>query len=168
MTMKYTLFYTCRGQAGLRLFACLLSIMIISFHNPALAEEYEQELLHGETADEHPKTAEMDHDEDHEQAELEFSDAELKEFSIELAHAGPGLIYKTLDLAGEVIVQPDRLYHIVPRVSGVVRQVYKQLGDRVEVGDLLATLSSHELADAKAQFVAADSLLKLVNTNLQW
>ncbi|MEO1881093.1 MAG: efflux RND transporter periplasmic adaptor subunit, partial [Methylococcales bacterium] len=65
------------------------------------------------------------------------------------------------------IVAPERLYHVVPSVSGIVRQVYKHLGDRVKAGDLLATLSSRDLADAKAQFVAANSLLQLANASLK-
>lgn len=98
---------------------------------------------------------------------LQLSTAELREFSIELAQAKPGVINKTLELTGEVIVAPERLYHVAPRVSGVVRQVFKHLGDKVQDGDILATLSSRDLATAKAQFVAADSLLQLANANLQ-
>jgi len=104
---------------------------------------------------------------EHEESALALSPAEQKEFSIELRKAGPGVILKSLDLTGEVTVEPKRLYHVVPRVSGVVLQVYKHLGESVKTGDLLATLSSRELADAKARFVAADSLLKLANSNLQ-
>ncbi len=66
-----------------------------------------------------------------------------------------------------MIVAPERLYHVVPWVSGVVRQVYKHLGEQVKNGDLLAILSSRELAAAKAQYVTADSLLRLADTNLQ-
>ena len=115
----------------------------------------------------------QDHDEGdahhggHEEPALNFSLSQLKEFSISLVRAKPGIISKTRELTGEVIVAPERLYHVVPRVSGVVRQVYKHLGDAVKAGDLLAVLSSRGLADAKANFVAADSLLQLANTNLQ-
>lgn len=41
------------------------------------------------------------------------------------------------------------------------------MGDYVKAGDLLAVLSSRDLADAKAGFAATDSLLQLANTNLQ-
>ncbi len=110
--------------------------------------------------------AEQNHHEEHEEHALNLSEAELQEFSIQLAKAKPGLIHKTLNLSGEVIVAPQRLYHVVPTVSGVVRQVFKHLGDEVEAGELLAILSSRELADAKAQFVAMDSLMQLANANL--
>ncbi len=109
-----------------------------------------------------------DHEhEGHEETALEFSAEELQEFDIKLAQAKSGKISKSLELTGEVIVAPERLYHVVPWVSGVVRQVYKHLGEQVKNGDLLAILSSRELAAAKAQYVTADSLLRLADTNLQ-
>ncbi len=149
--------YTMRGQVSVkRIFKILMLLFIFSFSALALSADHEHE-KHGEH-DEHAG---------HEEPELKFSAAELKEFSIELTRAKSGVIKKTLDVAGEVIVEPKRLYHVVPRVSGVVLQVYKFLGETVKAGDLLATLSSRELANAKAKFVAADSLLKLANTTLQ-
>ncbi len=125
------------------------------------AHEHHKEQTHHEVHAHNEEHAE------HEAAELKFSPAELEEFSIKLAQAQAGEINTTLELTGEVIVAPERLYHVVPSVSGVVRQVYKHLGDRVKAGDLLATLSSRDLADAKAQFVAANSLLQLANASLK-
>jgi cobalt-zinc-cadmium efflux system membrane fusion protein len=133
------------------------------------SEQHEQHKDEGEKGHKHEKEEKHEEhggEEGHEEPELKFSAAELQEFSIKLAQAQSGVINKTLNLTGEVIVAPERLYHVVPRVSGVVRQVFKHLGDEVKAGDLLATLSSRDLADAKAEFVATDSLLKLANANL--
>lgn len=135
---------------------CSLSI-ILSVFTFVFAEEHEQHEAH-ELHKGH---------EGHDESELNFSTAQLQEFDIQLAQATLGVINTTLDLTGEVIVAPERLFHIVPRVSGVVRQVFKYLGDKVIAGDLLATLSSRELANAKAAFVATESLLQLANTNLK-
>ncbi len=124
---------------------------------------------HDHEEEQHEQHNNEDHDGqgEHEEPELSFSSAELEEFDITLDQAKSGVINKTMELTGEVIVAPEHLYHVVPRVSGVVRQVFKHLGDKVKAGDLLATLSSRDLADAKAEFVAADSLLQLANTNLK-
>ncbi len=153
---------------NLQLISHIFSLFIIlSVPSFALAEEYPQEHGQHEDHEEHEKGEEHGEHEGHEEPELKFSAAELQEFSIKLDQAHPGVINETLNLTGEVIVAPERLYHVVPRVSGVVRQVFKHLGDKVKAGDLLATLSSRDLADAKAEFVAADSLLKLANANLK-
>lgn len=137
-------------------------------HNHGDIQQNEHQYLeHNDQVEEHRgKDNHVGHN-DHEEAELTFSNAELNEFSIQLAQTKPGVINKTLDLTGEVIIAPERLYHVVPRVPGVVRQVFKHLGDKVKTGDLLATLSSYSLADAKAQLVSANSLLQLANTNLK-
>ncbi|GFO75238.1 membrane fusion protein, cobalt-zinc-cadmium efflux system [Bathymodiolus platifrons methanotrophic gill symbiont] len=143
-------------RVNLKLISCIFSLFIILSVPPfAFAEE------HGDEHGQH------ENHEEHKEPELNFSAAQLQEFDIKLAQAKSGVINKTLNLTGEVIVAPERLFHIVPRVSGVVRQVFKHLGDKVIAGDLLATLSSRELANAKAEFVAGESLLQLANTNLK-
>ncbi|RKZ47852.1 MAG: hypothetical protein DRQ48_03680 [Gammaproteobacteria bacterium] len=98
--------------------------------------------------------------EDHEE-HIELSENEIKEFEIKIVKAESGSIKETLTVPGEVTLNPDRLVHIVPRVSGITKNVYKTLGERVETGDLLATLSSRELAEIKAETDAAKSRYEL-------
>ncbi len=143
-----------------KLIPSLLTILIYTTSNIALSAD------HAHEKHEHHETEAHGHAE-HEEPELKFSTAQLKEFSIELAQAEAGVINHTQALTGEIIVEPERLYHVVPRVSGVVLKVFKHLGDRIKAGDLLATLSSRDLADAKVQFIAADSLLRLSNENMR-
>lgn len=154
--MKQTRYVTPQKPCYLALISSAFCLLIILTTQP-LAQAEEQSNSH---------TRHEDHEE-HEEAELSLSAAQLQEFDIKLAQAKSGIIFTSLNLTGEIIVAPERLYHVVPRVSGVVRQVFKHLGDKVKAGDLLATLSSRDLANAKAEFVAADSLLQLANTNLK-
>ncbi|OHE57011.1 MAG: hypothetical protein A2Z47_02005 [Thermodesulfovibrio sp. RBG_19FT_COMBO_42_12] len=96
-----------------------------------------------------------EHSESDDKKVLHISEAEMKEFGIEVGTAGPGKIEIQLSLPGEVVANADRLVHVVPRVSGVVRDVRKNLGDFVSAGEVLSILESRELADAKASFLAA-------------
>jgi len=149
---------------------CIVLILYFSLQANVVAEDnhdhsYMSEMIEHEKHQEENHKHE-EHSED-EKPELIFSKAALEEFSIKLAQAKSGTIDKTLDLTGEVIVAPERLYHVIPRVSGAVRKVLKHLGEKVEKGELLATLSSRDLADAKAQYLAADSLFRLANENLK-
>lgn len=73
-----------------------------------------------------------------------LSDAELQEFGIELATAGEGQIQLHVDLTGEIKIDPDRLAHIVPRFSGIVKEVRKKIGDQVRKGEVLAIIESNE------------------------
>ncbi|TYO95016.1 cobalt-zinc-cadmium efflux system membrane fusion protein [Geothermobacter ehrlichii] len=53
----------------------------------------------------------------------------------------------------------------VPPVPGIVREVRKKLGDRVRAGEVMAVLESRELADAKAEYLAARERLALAQAN---
>ena len=136
--------------------------------NPFQEHHFESEHSHaGHDKSNHLHDIEHNHHEAHEEPKLTFSKAELEEFSIQLAKTKSGEISKTLDLTGEVIIAPERMFRVAPGISGVVRKVFKNLGDQVKSGDLLVTLSSRDLADAKAQYVATNSLLKLANASLK-
>jgi len=118
----------------------------------------------GEAGHHHGEGGEAHHHE-HE-GELEIRPEVLQEFGIEVATAEPGTLALTAHLTGEVVIAPDRLYHVVPQVSGIVRKTFKEVGDRIQTGDLLAILSSRELASAKAALLIAKSRLDLANANL--
>lgn len=91
----------------------------------------------------------------------------MKRFGIEITKAGPGTIERTLMLPAEIRLNGDRVAHIVPRVSGMVREVRKDLGDSVPQGEIMAILDSRELADAKAADLAAASRLALAKKDLE-
>ncbi len=68
----------------------------------------------------------------------------MKEFDIEVATAKSGKIELHLDLTGEVVPNPYKVAHIVPRFSGVVKNVYKKIGDKVKADEVIATIESNE------------------------
>lgn len=85
-----------------------------------------------------------EHDDEHEDEVVNLTDEELYEFGIELATAGPGLLQQHMDLTGEIIIDPGRLAHIVPRFPGIVKEVRKEIGSRVQKGEVLAIIESNE------------------------
>ena len=86
---------------------------------------------------------------------VRLSDAELREFGIRLETAQGGALDTYIELPGEIVLNADRIAHVVPRVAGIVREVQATVGDQVKKGQLLAVLESRELADAKASYLAA-------------
>ncbi len=74
---------------------------------------------------------------------------------ITFALAGPGHIEVHSRLLGEVRMNEERLAHVVPPVSGVVREVRARVGDEVQAGQLLAVLASRELAETRAEYLGA-------------
>ena len=85
-----------------------------------------------------------EHDDEHEDEVVNLTDEELYEFGIELATAGSGLLQQHMDLTGEIIIDPGRLAHIVPRFPGIVKEVRKKIGNRVQKGEVLAIIESNE------------------------
>ncbi len=96
-----------------------------------------------------------------------LSPEELKEFEIVVEAAGEGKLHHEVTLPGEVRINEDRLAHVVPRLSGVVSEVYKTLGDVVYAGELMALLDSRELATTKAAYLAARERLSLAESTFK-
>ena len=108
-----------------------------------------------------PATSTVDDHEHHEEAAVELTPQEMKEFGIETAMAGPGSIPLEVFLPGEITVNPNRLSHIGPLVSGVAREIYKILGGTVRRGEVLAVLDSRELSELKSAYLVARERLAL-------
>jgi len=91
---------------------------------------------------------------------------QMEQFGIATATAGTREIALDITIPGEVAINADRIAHLVPRVGGVVREVRKNLGDRVRRGETLAVLESRELADSTAALLAARERSALARENL--
>ena len=89
------------------------------------------------------KTEEHIESEEHSEA-IKLSDEVLKELGIEIKNAGAGVITNHIDLTGEIKAEPSRLSHIIPRFPGIVKEVYKTVGEKVKQGEVLALIESNE------------------------
>ena len=103
---------------------------------------------------------------EHEEGVVKLTSEAIRTAGVELAEAGGGVLARTITLPGEVTANADRVAHIVPRVAGIVQEVRKNLGDRVEPGEIMAVLDSRELAEAKAACLAAAARETLAQTTL--
>jgi len=73
-----------------------------------------------------------------------LSDAKVEASGIELAKASSGVLRDSMLLNG--IVQPNQelLVQVTPRFPGIVRDVRKRIGDKVQKGDVLAVIESNQ------------------------
>ena len=101
-----------------------------------------------------------------EKKRVQLTENQIKQLGIEVAVAQSGRLLRSRTLPGTVVLNTDRLVHIVPRIPGVVREVRKHLGDTVRAGDMLAVIDSRELADAKAAYLAASARLTVAEETL--
>jgi len=75
---------------------------------------------------------------------VELSDAKVAAANIELLKASPQTLRDTLTLNGVLQPNQEMLVQVSPRFAGVVREVAKRVGDRVEKNDVLARIESNQ------------------------
>jgi len=73
-----------------------------------------------------------------------MSDAKVSAAGIEVAKASPAVLHDALPLNGMVQPNQESLVQITPRFPGIVRDVRKRIGDRVQKGDVLAIVESNQ------------------------
>src|SRR6202011_2178896 len=73
-----------------------------------------------------------------------LSDAKVASAGIELAKASPGVLRDSLLLNGMIQPNQESLVQVTPRFPGIVRDVRKRIGDRVQKGDVLAIVESNQ------------------------
>jgi cobalt-zinc-cadmium efflux system membrane fusion protein len=84
-----------------------------------------------------------------------WTESQLAENGIEVRKAGPGLLKVCVSCSGNIIVHPDHMAHIVPKVSGIAKEIRKNLGDQVRENEVMVVLDSREIAAAKADYFTA-------------
>jgi cobalt-zinc-cadmium efflux system membrane fusion protein len=102
-----------------------------------------------------------------EEGRVVLSEQAIRDGGIEVAEAAGGELEQTLTLPGQIVLNADKVAHIVPRVAGIVHRVDKNLGDEVQAGEIMAILESRELAESKAAYLAAQQKLALAEANLK-
>jgi len=103
------------------------------------------------------------HDHSADDEGIKLTKAQLLQMEVATAIAGPDVLGVQVTLPGEIRLNEDRVAHIVPRISGVVKEVWAHLGDKVHAGQILALIESRELAIAKAEYLAALQRLTLAD-----
>ncbi|MFA8342809.1 MAG: efflux RND transporter periplasmic adaptor subunit [Rhodothermaceae bacterium] len=91
-------------------------------------------------------TANKDKKDTHEEEEeiVKISASEMKELGIETSSVSPRELANYKNLYGEIVPDPARIAHIVPRFSGLVKRVNKKIGDKIKKGEIIAVIESNE------------------------
>ena len=75
---------------------------------------------------------------------VELSETQAKNAKLDVEVAGPAKINVSLELSGKITFNEDAIANVSARYPGVVKAVYKGLGDRVQKGEALALIESSE------------------------
>lgn len=86
---------------------------------------------------------------------------------IAIGEVSGGQIGRTITAPGNVFANADLQQRVVGRVSGVLVEFRKRLGETVSKGDVLAVIESREIAEAKSEYLAANRASELAASTLQ-
>jgi cobalt-zinc-cadmium efflux system membrane fusion protein len=86
---------------------------------------------------------------------IKLSPFQINKAGIQVGQAAPAKMKITLTIPGRITLNADKHAHVVAKAAGIVRNAYKNLGDNVNEGEVLALLESREIAEAKAHYLAA-------------
>ncbi len=84
------------------------------------------------------------HGDSHGEGAVELDDAKLAAAGIGLETAGPEKLRQKLRLNGLVQPNQEAIVQVAPRFPGIVREIRKRLGDKVNKGDVLAVIESNQ------------------------
>jgi membrane fusion protein, heavy metal efflux system len=74
---------------------------------------------------------------------------------IELAPVQSGAIARRIVVPGTIVPHADRIAHVAVKLSSIVAELRKNIGDPVANNEVLAVLESREIAEAKSEYLAA-------------
>ncbi len=92
---------------------------------------------------------------------VELTPEAVQNAGIVVETAGPVQMKTVLELPGEIELNADKVVHVVPKVSGVVTEVHKNLGDTVKHDEVIIVLDSREVAELKSAYMASIKRVEL-------
>lgn len=78
------------------------------------------------------------------EARVELAPEAAKNSGVAVQTVGPAKLKGTLKVNGRILPNEEQMKHVVPRYPGVLKEVRKRLGDRVEKDEVLAVVESNE------------------------
>jgi membrane fusion protein, heavy metal efflux system len=96
------------------------------------------------------------------QRRLQFPSAEaVEKAGIEVATASEAPIVEAVSASGQITYDQTRVARLSSRLRGAVWRVDKQVGERVQRGDVLALVEAAEVGKAKSEFLLAQAQAEL-------
>ena len=124
-------------------------------HNHGVEEPKKSEAGH----DDHGE--EEGHDDHSDEGALNLSPEQITASGVEVATVESGTLSNEVSVPGKIVADANRMAEIVPKISGVVVEALKNLGDTVEKDEVMARIESREMAEAVAEFQAASRSAEL-------
>jgi multidrug efflux pump subunit AcrA (membrane-fusion protein) len=97
-----------------------------------------------------------------------LSTEQRRAIGLRTARVASGTSYDVLTAPGQVAPNESQFAYITPRASGVVRSVTAHIGQDVKSGDLLATIDSPEVGNARLELYIRQQALDVAKAQADW
>jgi cobalt-zinc-cadmium efflux system membrane fusion protein len=100
--------------------------------------------------------------------EIEMSPDQQRAVGLETAKVASGTAFDILSAPGQVAPNESQYAFITPRAAGVVRTVNARIGQYVHAGDLLATIDSPVVGEARLELYTRLQTLEVAKAEADW
>jgi cobalt-zinc-cadmium efflux system membrane fusion protein len=121
---------------------------------------------HGNAQEPEGHVGEEGHGE-HEEGVVHFTPEALARAGVQVQTVAVTSLRSHLQVTGTVEANIAELVKVTPQVAGKITSLRANIGDRVRAGQVLATMTSTELAAAQAQYRQAGARVSAARANLQ-
>ena len=83
-------------------------------------------------------------DDEHDKGIIKLTESQIQELGIVIGEVDSRTVQLHSDLTGEIMPDPTKVAHLVPRFAGIVREVRKNIGDDVKKDEVIAVIESNE------------------------
>lgn len=133
----------------------LVLLACLTFSAAGIAQSQDEHEAHGSRGNE------TEHEEEHngheeEDGALQLTISDRERAGIEVDVVGIRALHETVRLPGEVLNNAYRSSRVTPRITAQISARHVQLGQHVEVGEPLLTLSSVAMAEAQGALIVAE------------
>ena len=87
--------------------------------------------------------------------EIQLTDEQIKRFDIQTILLTKSHFQHRMTFPGQISLNENKITHVAASVPGMVKEIFKSLGETAKAGDALATLQSREMADVKSSYISA-------------
>jgi RND family efflux transporter MFP subunit len=100
--------------------------------------------------------------------EVHVAARQQQDLGIVTAEVSVGSVSAVFSAPGQVVPDESQFAYITPRAKGIIRDVHAQIGQFVKKDDLLVTIDSSEVAQARLQLIDALTRLEIARATLNW
>ena len=99
---------------------------------------------------------------------VDLTEEQQRSIGLETVRVSADSVREGLAAPGRIAPDETQFAYITPRTPGIVRSVAGQIGQEVRAGDVLVTIDSVEVGEARLQFYTEEQNLQIARTQADW